>query len=240
MWSPWVPFGQLSTYARVRPRGRGVGRPERGGGAVDSGPCPRTYGLDRQPEPPRWLAPAMTTVAMFPSVLGIRAGVRDAAERLRHDGHEVLVADLYGGRTFDDYEPAMAFAEEELGHAELMRRARVAVADLPDGFVSAGFSLGCVMAVHVATQRAGVRRSLMIAGALPTIGVRRRRAVAGGCPRPRPTPPSTTRWREQEMIDEAVPRCRRRAAPSQVFDYPVGDGFHRTGSLPAEDDPVGH
>jgi dienelactone hydrolase len=47
----------------------------------------------------------MTTIALFPSVLGVRRGVLDAAERLRGDGHEVLVADLYDGRTFDDYPP---------------------------------------------------------------------------------------------------------------------------------------
>jgi predicted alpha/beta hydrolase family esterase len=36
----------------------------------------------------------------------------------------------------------------------------------PSGFVAAGFSLGCVMAVHVATQRT-VSGVLMIAGAIP-------------------------------------------------------------------------
>ena len=144
----------------------------------------------------------MTTVALFPSVLGVRAGVLDAADRLRRDGHEVLVVDLYEGRTFDDYEPAMAFAEEELGHAELMRRAREGVADLPDGFVSAGFSLGCVMAVHIATQRT-VSGVLMIAGALP--------ASAFGTDARWPTGvPAQTHatlddpWREQDMIDQAV------------------------------------
>src|SRR5450631_4295050 len=65
----------------------------------------------------------MATVALFHSVLGVRQGVLDAAERLRKDGHDVLVVDLLDGRTFDDYPPAMSFAEKEVGQAVLMQRA---------------------------------------------------------------------------------------------------------------------
>jgi dienelactone hydrolase len=179
----------------------------------------------------------MTTVALFPSVLGIRAGVLDAAERLRRDGHEVLVVDLYEGRTFDDYEPAMAFAEEELGHAELMRRSREAVADLPEGFVSAGFSLGCVMAVHIATQRA-VSGVLMIAGALP--------ASAFGADARWPAGVSAQThstlddpWREQDMIDRAVLEVRSAGGTLEVFDYPGTGHLFTDSSLPAEYDAVG-
>jgi dienelactone hydrolase len=108
----------------------------------------------------------MTTVALFHSVLGVRQGVLDAAERLRREGHEVLVPDLYDGRTFDDYPPAMAFAWEELGIGALTSAALASVACLPDGFVVAGFSLGCVLAAHVATKRP-VSGVLWIAGAFP-------------------------------------------------------------------------
>ena len=179
----------------------------------------------------------MTTVALFPSVLGIRPGVLDAAERLRRDGHEVLVVDLYEGRTFDDYEPAMAFAEEELGHAELMRRSREAVADLPEGFVSAGFSLGCVMAVHIATQRA-VSGVLMIAGALP--------ASAFGADARWPAGVSAQThstlddpWREQDMIDQAVLEVHAAGGTLEVFDYPGTGHLFTDPSLPAEYDAVG-
>ena len=179
----------------------------------------------------------MTTVAMFPSVLGIRAGVLDAAERLRRDSHDVLVVDLYEGRTFDDYEPAMAFAEEELGHAELMRRAREAVADVPDGFVSAGFSLGCVMAVHLATQRA-VSGVLMIAGALPASGFGAdARWPAGVSAQTHSTLDDP--WREQELIDQAVLEVQAAGGALEVFDYPGAGHLFTDPSLPAEYDPVG-
>ncbi len=43
----------------------------------------------------------MTTVVLFHSVLGVRRGELDAADRLRAGGHDVLVPDLYDGRVFD-------------------------------------------------------------------------------------------------------------------------------------------
>ena len=107
----------------------------------------------------------MTTVAIFHSVLGVRPGITDAADRLRAAGHEVLVVDQYDGRVFDDYEAAGAYVEG-IGFPALMARAVEAVRDLPDGFVAAGFSNGAGMAEFVATQRrcAGV---LLVSGALP-------------------------------------------------------------------------
>jgi dienelactone hydrolase len=176
----------------------------------------------------------MATVALFHSVLGVRQGVLDAAERLRRDGHEVLVPDLYGGRTFDDYPPAMSFAWEEVGVATLTSQALESVAELPDGFVSAGFSLGCVLAAHLATKRP-VSGVLWIAGAFPVS------AFDDGRVWPRGVPAQTHStlgdpWREQEEIDLAVRDVEAGGGTLEVFDYP-GDGhlFNDT-SLPAEYD----
>lgn len=107
----------------------------------------------------------MTNIALFHSVLGIRHGIHDAADRLRAHGHEVLPVDQYDGRVFDDYDEASAFAEQ-IGYPELMRRATDAVAAMPDGFLCVGFSNGGGMSEYVATQRrvAGV---VMCSGALP-------------------------------------------------------------------------
>jgi len=178
----------------------------------------------------------MTTVALFHSVLGVRQGVLDAAERLRQDGHEVVVVDLYDGRTFDDYSPAMSFAWEEVGHKVLMERAVDAVAELPDGFVSAGFSLGCVMAVHVATQRtvAGV---LMIAGAIPVS------AFGGEVRWPAGVPAQTHStladpWREADELKQAIHDVEAGGGTIEVFDYPGSGHLFTDPTLPAEYDPV--
>ena len=96
---------------------------------------------------------SMTRIVIFHSVLGVRRGELDAADRLRAAGHEVLVPDLLEGRVFDDYDPAMAYSRS-LDPDLLNERALAAVAGLPDGFVVAGFSQGSGLAVFVATRRA--------------------------------------------------------------------------------------
>lgn len=107
----------------------------------------------------------MTDIAIFHSVLGVRSGIRDAANRLEDAGHTVTVIDQYEGRSFDDYEEASAFAAE-IGFPELMQRAVEGVADIPDGFVALGFSNGGGMATYVATRRP-ISRAVLCSGALP-------------------------------------------------------------------------
>jgi dienelactone hydrolase len=94
----------------------------------------------------------MTTVLIFHSVLGVRQGEIDAAARFTAAGHEPIVPDLYDGRVFDEYDPAMAFSRG-LGDGYLEGRALAAAAELSDGFVVAGFSQGSGHAVFVATRR---------------------------------------------------------------------------------------
>ncbi|MFS0733532.1 dienelactone hydrolase family protein [Microbacterium sp. 1P10UB] len=107
----------------------------------------------------------MSRIALFHSVLGVRPGMTDAADRLRQSGHVVTVVDQYDGRSFDDYEAAGAFAAE-IGFPELMRRALDGVGALDDGFVAMGFSNGGGMATYVATQRL-LSCAILCSGALP-------------------------------------------------------------------------
>jgi dienelactone hydrolase len=161
----------------------------------------------------------MSEIALFHSVLGVRPGITDAADRLRTAGHSVLVVDQYEGRVFDEYAEAEAFAGR-IGFPELQRRAVSAVSNLPDGFVAAGFSNGGGMAEYVATQRScsGV---LMVSGALPVrmlgidgwpAGVPAQIHYTSGDPR-----------RRQEWIDALVAEITAAGAPVERFDYP-GDG----------------
>lgn len=176
----------------------------------------------------------MTNVVLFHSVLGVRQGVLDAAERLRQDGHDVLVPDLFDGRIFDDYDPAMAFAEGELGHEELLKRALGAVDDTKSPFVSAGFSLGCVMAAYVATQRP-VTGVLWIGGAIPVS------AFGEGVRWPAGVPAQTHStledpWREQEEIELAVRDVQAGGGSIEVFDYPGSGHLFTDPTLSAEYD----
>ncbi len=174
----------------------------------------------------------MVDVALFHSVLGVRPGVRDAADRLRADGHDVLVVDQYDGRVFDDYEQAGRLAEQ-IGFPELMRRALDAVRDLPEGFVAAGFSNGGGMAEHVAVHRhcSGV---LLFSGALPVL-------MLGGPPW-RPGTPAQIHYaqddpfRRQDWIDALVDEIHAAGGSVEVFDYPGRGHLFTDPSLPAEYD----
>jgi len=161
----------------------------------------------------------MTEIALFHSVLGVRPGIQEAAERLRTAGHEVLVVDQYEGRVFEDYDEADAYAQS-IGYPELMRRAGAAVEALPDGFVAAGFSNGGGMSQYVATQRA-VAGVLMLSGALPL-------DMLGVDTWPASVPAQihyTARdpFRRQESVDAVAASIRAAGASVEVFDYP-GDG----------------
>lgn len=175
----------------------------------------------------------MTTVVLFHSVLGIRQGELDAAERLRADGHEVLVPDLVEGRVFDAYDPAIAWSDE-LGMEPLIERALAAVADVPEGFVVGGFSQGSSVAVCVATRRA-VSGVLQLSGlnvvewfgtdALWPAGVDSQCHQTLGDP-----------FREDEITEQAGRDVTSAGGKLELFDYP-GDGHLFTDpTLPKEYD----
>jgi dienelactone hydrolase len=172
----------------------------------------------------------MADTALYHSVLGLRPGVEQAAERFRAAGHEVLVVDQYDGRVFDDYAEAGAFAES-IGYPELQRRAAAAVEELPDGFVAAGFSNGGAMSEYVATQRP-VAGALMLSGALPLemLGVERWPIGVPAQIHYTVADPN----RRQEWIDAVVSSIDAADAPLEVFDYP-GDGHLFTDSSLADE-----
>lgn len=172
----------------------------------------------------------MPQVALFHSSLGVRPGIQDAAERLRAAGHEVLVVDLHDGQVFDDYDEADAFVTL-LGFPELMRRAIVAVEDLPDGFIAAGFSNGGGMAEFVATQRPVVG-VVMLSGALP-IEMLGANAWPAGVPAQIHSTTKDPR-RRQEWTDAVADSVRAAGAPLEVFDYPGAGHLFTDASLSGE------
>ena len=174
----------------------------------------------------------MADIALFHSVLGVRPGIDDAAERLEAAGHDVLIVDQYDGRVFDDYGKASEHAEA-VGYPTLMERAADAVADLPDGFIAVGFSNGSGMAEYVATRRR-VSGVLMLSGALPlemmTVsawpeGVPAQIHYALDGP-----------FRRQDWIDAVAAAVRASGSPLELFDYPGSGHLFTDASLPDEYD----
>jgi dienelactone hydrolase len=158
----------------------------------------------------------MAPIALFHSALGVRPGIKEAAELLRGRGHDVHVVDQYDGRVFDDYESAMAYVTE-VGFPALMSNALELTADLPEGFVTVGFSNGGGMAEYVAASRPGVRGVVMLSGALDPaeIGITWPKGVPAQVHYTVDDP-----FREQEGIDSVVAAVESAGATVEVFDYP--------------------
>lgn len=174
----------------------------------------------------------MVDIALFHSVLGVRPGVLDAAERLRAAGHEVLTVDQYDGRVFDDYDEAAAFVET-VGFPALMGRAAAAVEGLPDGFLTVGFSNGGGMAEFVALTRK-VSGVVLLSGALPLDML-----DADAWPAGVPAQIHYTLddpYREQAWIDAVAKSVEAAGAPVSVYDYPGSGHLFTDASLPKEYD----
>ena len=172
----------------------------------------------------------MTTVAVFHSVLGVRAGIEDAAERLTAQGHDVVIVDQYAGRAFDDYDDAGAYAAC-VGFPALMGRALQAVAHLPDGFAALGFSNGGAMATFVAANRA-VARVVLCSGALPLdrIGVR-------DWPARVPAQlhySADDRFKTAGSVESVMRSVNEAGAAAEYFQYPGGGHLFTDESRPAE------
>ena len=157
----------------------------------------------------------MTTIALFHSALGVRRGVLDAAARLRALGHTVKVVDQYDGRTFDDQASAGVHVET-VGFPALMQAALDATADLPDGFVVAGFSNGAGMAEHVALHRR-VGGAVLMSGALPL-------AFLGGEAWPADVPvqlhyAEADPFRDDAWVEGLLDDVRRSGAQAELHEY---------------------
>lgn len=109
----------------------------------------------------------MTEIVLFHSVLGLRPGVLETAERWRAAGHVVHVPDLYGGAVFDGYDEAFEFLEKYGGQEELLRRTDAAVDGVGPGVVYAGYSNGVLSVVHLVTSRPGALGALSLHGSVP-------------------------------------------------------------------------
>ncbi|MFJ9419512.1 MULTISPECIES: dienelactone hydrolase family protein [unclassified Streptomyces] len=116
------------------------------------------------PEPSEAATSGSSTIVLFHSVCGVRPAVQAAADRLRAAGHEVIVPDLFDGRTADSV-PDGIVIKDEIGKDELLKRAVMAAAPYSDrGLVYAGFSFGGSVAQNLALADEKTRGLLLLHG----------------------------------------------------------------------------
>jgi len=175
--------------------------------------------------------PSPSTIVLFHSAYGLRPAVHAAADRLRAAGHEVLVPDLYDGRTAETVEEGMA-VQDGISTDELLKRAVAAVAPVADrGLVYAGFSLGGSIAQTLALADEKARGLLLLHGTsdiaedAATDGLPVQLHVAD------PDPFETHDWLSAWYL-----RMRRAGADVEVYRYP-GAGHLYTDPELADHDP---
>ncbi|MEV4426341.1 dienelactone hydrolase family protein [Streptomyces sp. R-07] len=108
----------------------------------------------------------MAEVLLFHHALGLTEGVGAFADGLRRAGHTVHVPDLYEGRTFEDLEAGVGYAQE-VGFDTLVARGERAAEGLPEEIVYAGFSLGVLPAQKLAQTRPGAAGALLFSACVP-------------------------------------------------------------------------
>jgi dienelactone hydrolase len=102
-------------------------------------------------------------IMLYHSIMGLRPGILEAAERLRSRGHEVAAPDLIDGAVFSGYGEARAHLEG-LGLPKVLSRAAEAAKAFGPGTVYMGFSLGAACALGAAARNPGARGCVAVAG----------------------------------------------------------------------------
>jgi dienelactone hydrolase len=183
----------------------------------------------------------MSEIVLFHSVLGLRPGVHEFAERLRAAGHQVHLPDLYEEAVFDDYADGDAYVRGIGGYPELLRRTEAAVAHLPTDLVFAGFSNGAGSAAYLTVTRPGARGALLMHGALP-LGVFTQ-FTGRDVEWPGTVPAQLHYGRDDPMRQESSVvsfsgDVASSGAPFQYFEYPVAGHLFADPDLPDEYDPA--
>jgi len=178
-------------------------------------------------------------IVLFHSVLGLRPGVKKAAEKLQNQEYIVHTPNLYDeGVIFDDYEKADAYLQSIGSYPELLKRTRESVVDLPDELIYAGFSNGGASAEYLALTRPKARAAILFSGALPLEML----LEIGGdqqqnWPKSVPVQLHYTKndpFRNQEWIDSFRESVSSSQAQLNFYEYPGEGHLFTDDSLPNE------
>jgi len=105
----------------------------------------------------------MATVILIHSIYGLGALERTAAAQWAAAGHRTVAPDLFDGATAGSVEEGFAI-QERVGWDAIFARAEAACADLPDGAVLAGISMGAEVVSRLWRQRPRAAGLLLLHG----------------------------------------------------------------------------
>jgi dienelactone hydrolase len=172
----------------------------------------------------------MAEVLLFHHAQGQTPGFLTFADELRGSGHTVHTPDLYDGRTFEELDEGVGYAQE-IGFDTVVERGRVAAESLPSELVYAGFSLGVLPAQMLAQTRPGAKGALLFSAAVP--------ASEFGGTWPDGVPLQIHMMEKDEWALEDLPAARELVGTvdgAELFLYP-GDGhLFADSSLPDYDE----
>jgi len=176
--------------------------------------------------------PNRQEMVLFHSVLGLRRGVLQNADRLREAGHVVHTPDLFDGQVFDDNATA-ARNLQAIGFDGLIARSQNAVSHLSGDLVYAGFSTGGAFAELLAATRPGARGAILLHAPLMIRNL-------GWKVWPASVPVQVhfaeqDPLRVQQVIDAFAARVRKSGASFRQCDYPCSGHLFADPDLPAYD-----
>ena len=173
----------------------------------------------------------MTEVLLFHHALGLTPGVIALADRLRAAGHAVHTPDLYDGQTFETVAAGVDHARS-IGFGTLVERGAAIAADLPEGIVYAGISMGVMPAQNLAQNRSGARGAVFFESSVP--------AEEFGGPWPSTVPLQIHAMdADPEFIDsgdvDAARELVAASADGELFLYPGDQHLFTDDSIPSYD-----
>ncbi|WP_062073635.1 dienelactone hydrolase family protein [Demequina sediminicola] len=107
----------------------------------------------------------MAEILLFHHAHGLTDGLCDMADRLRSAGHTVHAPDSYSGRTFDNLDDGIAFAES-IGHDALAHVAMRSTRMHRGANVALGFSMGTMQAQLIAQHARRIQGCVLMGGAM--------------------------------------------------------------------------
>ncbi len=174
----------------------------------------------------------MTTIALFHSVLGLRAAELGGAERLRAAGHHVVTPDLYDGVSASTFEEGFA-VKDAVGWETIVRRARDAVRAVPADAVLMGVSMGAGVVHELLPGRPRTAGVLLLHGlaGLPA-------AVRDGLPVEVHVADPDDLFAPPAEVAAWRATAARSGADARVFTYPGAGHFYTDADGPDHDEPA--